>query len=145
MQNQISQQQIAVITLGIADIARSKRFYAEGFGWKPVWQNDEIAFYQMNGFVLGTWLKTALEGDMKQAASPGPGAYSLAHNVTDPLEVSKTLERLVESGGTLLRAADQPPHGGLRGYVADPDGHAWEIAWNPHWPISPEGYVTAKF
>jgi len=99
----------------------------------------------MNGFVLGTWLKTALAGDMKQAATVGPGAYSLAHNVTDPLEVSKTLERLADCGGTLLRAADQPPHGGLRGYVADPDGHAWEIAWNPHWPISPEGYVTAKF
>ena len=139
------QQQISVITLGVVDLARSKRFYAEGFGWKPVWQNDEIAFYQMNGFVLGTWLKTALAGDMKQAAPAGPGAYSLAHNVTDPLEVSKTLERLADCGGTLLRAADQPPHGGLRGYVADPDGHAWEIAWNPHWPISPEGYVTAKF
>jgi catechol 2,3-dioxygenase-like lactoylglutathione lyase family enzyme len=139
------QQQISVVTLGVTDLARSKRFYAEGFGWVPVFQTDDIVFYQMNGFVLGTWLKRELEADMKQTASPAPGAYSLAHNVTDPLEVSKVLDRLTQFGGKLLRAADEPPHGGLRGYVADPDGHAWEIAWNPHWPISPEGYVTAKF
>jgi uncharacterized protein len=139
------QQQMSVITLGIADLARSKRFYAEGFGWTPVFQNDDIVFYQMNGFVLGTWLKRELEADMKQTLSSAPGPYSLAHNVTESGEVSKILDRLVQFGGKLLRAADAPPHGGLRGYVADPDGHAWEIAWNPQWPISPEGYVTAKF
>jgi len=139
------QQQMSVITLGTSDLSRSKRFYAEGFGWKPVLDTDEIVFYQMNGFVLGTWLKSALEADMRQTAAAPPGAYSLAHNVTDPLQVSQVLSRLVDFGGALLRAADQPPHGGLRGYVADPDGHVWEIAWNPVWPISPEGYVTAKF
>jgi uncharacterized protein len=139
------QQQISVITLGVSDLARSKRFYAEGFGWTPVLDTNEIVFYQMNGFVLGTWLKSALEADMKQSAAPPPGAYSLAHNVTDPLQVPQVLDRLVAFGGKLLRAADQPPHGGLRGYVADPDGHSWEIAWNPAWPISAEGYVTAKF
>ena len=53
-----------------------------------------------------------------------------------------TLDHLVKFGGTVLRPADAPPHGGFRGYVADPDGHAWEIAYNPAWPISPEGYVT---
>ena len=50
-------------------------------------------------------------------------------------------EPLAQFGGRILRAADAPPHGGVRGYVADPDDHAWEIAWNPAWPISPEGYV----
>ncbi len=48
------QQQISVITLGIADIARSKRFYVEGFGWTPVFETPEIVFYQMNGLMLGT-------------------------------------------------------------------------------------------
>lgn len=139
------QHQVSVITLGITDIVRSKRFYTEGFGWKPVFENDEIVFYQMNGFVLGTWLKSALEADMKRPTSPAPGAYSLAHNVSDPLDVTKVLERLAAFGGTVLRPADQPPHGGLRGYVSDPDGHTWEIAWNPQWPISAQGYVTAKF
>jgi hypothetical protein len=55
----IVQQQIAVITLGIADLARSRLFYCEGFGWTPAFQNAEIVFYQMNGFVLGTWLTAA--------------------------------------------------------------------------------------
>ena len=50
-------------------------------------------------------------------------------------------DRLSTFGGRVLRVADAPPHGGLRGYIADPDDHAWEIAWNPAWPISPEGYV----
>src|SRR5690606_12035926 len=95
------QQQISVITLGVADLARSRRFYGEGFEWKPVFQNDDIVFYQMNGFVLGTWRVSALEEDMKQTASPAPGAYSLAHTVTDPRDVSKIIARLVASGGTL--------------------------------------------
>jgi catechol 2,3-dioxygenase-like lactoylglutathione lyase family enzyme len=136
------QQQISVITLGIADRMRSRRFYVEGFGWTPVLENPEIAFYQMNGFVLGTWLASALAADSCRAPASGPAAFSLAHNVTTREAVQPTLDRLVQFGGTLLRPADAPLHGGFRGYVADPDGHAWEIAWNPAWPISPEGYVT---
>ena len=138
------QQQLSVITLGISDLARSRRSYADGFGWKPVFENAEIVFYQMNGFVFGTWLKAALEGDMNQTTAAQPGAYALAHNVTRPEDVQPTLNRLAQHGGRVLRQAEAPPHGGLRGYVSDPDGHAWEIAWNPAWPISPEGYVTFK-
>ena len=136
------QQQISVITLAIADLARSKRFYAEGFGWRPVFENEEIAFYQMNGLVLGTWLKASLEDDMGGQKTVTPGAFALAHNVAAEAEVQPLLDRLAASGGTMLRPGDAPPHGGFRGYVADPDGHAWEIAHNPAWPISPEGYVT---
>jgi uncharacterized protein len=69
-------------------------------------------------------------------------AFALAHNVASKQEVQPLLDRLARSGGAPLRPGDAPPHGGFRGYVADPDGHAWEIAWNPAWPISPEGYVT---
>jgi catechol 2,3-dioxygenase-like lactoylglutathione lyase family enzyme len=136
------QQQISAIALGVRDLASARRFYAEGFGWKPVFENPEIIFYQMNGFVLGTWLKAALEADIKQATSTPPGAYTLAHNVAASADVQPTLDRLARYGGRILRNAEPPPYGGLRGYVADPDGHAWEIAWNPAWPISAEGYVT---
>jgi catechol 2,3-dioxygenase-like lactoylglutathione lyase family enzyme len=97
------QQRISLLTLGIADFARSKRFYGEGFGWVPVFETPGIVFYQMNGLMLG---------------------------------------RLAAAGGRMLRAADAPPHGGFRGYVADPDDHAWEIAWNPSWPIAADGRVT---
>ncbi|WP_114965162.1 VOC family protein [Alkalilacustris brevis] len=136
------QQQIAVITLGVVDLARSRRFYARGFGWAPVFENDEIAFYQMNGLVFGTWLADQLEADMGARAPARPGAFALAHNVPAREDVAPLMQRLAGVGGKVLRAADAPPHGGFRGYVADPDGHAWEIAWNPAWPIDENGHVT---
>ena len=136
------QQQISVVTLGIADLARSRRFYIDGFGWTPVFENDEIVFYQMNGLMLGTWQWSAMEADIQRSGSPGPGAFALAHNVARKSDVATVMARLEESGGRILRAADAPPHGGFRGYVADPDDHAWEIAWNPAWTIDDNGLVT---
>ena len=135
------QQQISVITLAVADLARSRRFYGEGFGWTPVFQNEEIAFYQMNGLMLGTWQGAGLTDDMGRKVA-GPGAVALAHNVPAQGDVAPLMDRLVSAGGTILRPADAPVHGGFRGYVADPDGHAWEIAWNPAWTIDAHGYVT---
>jgi catechol 2,3-dioxygenase-like lactoylglutathione lyase family enzyme len=136
------QQQISVITLSVSDLNRSKRFYVEGFGWTPVFENDEIVFYQMNGLMLGTWLDGGLEADMQRKDLFRPGAFSLAHNVSSQDEVQPVLDRLSASGGRILRQADAPPHGGFRGYVADPDDHAWEIAWNPAWSIDERGLVT---
>ena len=138
------QQQISVITLGVTDLARSRRFYAGGFGWTPVFENEEIAFFQMNGLVLGTWLQSAMEADMQRSGLSRPGAYALAHNVAARDDVQPLIERLAAAGGTILRNGDAPPHGGFRGYVADPDDHAWEIAWNPAWPIDAEGRVRFK-
>jgi len=66
---------------------------------------------------------------------------ALAHNVPTREEVAPLMQRLIAAGGVMVRAPDAPPHGGYRGYVADPDGHAWEIAWNPAWPIDAEGHV----
>lgn len=136
------QQQMSVVTLGIADVARSRRFYTEGFGWTPVFANGEVVFYQMNGLMLGTWLRAALDEDMQGGARSGASSYAIAHNVPARDDVAPAIERLVAAGGTLLRAADAPPHGGMRGYVADPDGHPWEIAWNPAWTIGENGWVT---
>jgi catechol 2,3-dioxygenase-like lactoylglutathione lyase family enzyme len=136
------QQQISVITLGVSDLARSRRFYVDGFGWRPVFENPEIVFYQMNGLMLGTWLETALAADMQRQNLGGRGAVALAHNVLTRDEVELTVDHLSRFGGQVLRAPDEPPHGGFRGYVADPDGHAWEIAWNPAWSIDPNGLVT---
>ncbi|MCQ0970052.1 VOC family protein [Paracoccus sp. TK19116] len=135
------QQQISVITLSIADLTRSLKFYGDGFGWTPVFQNDEIAFYQMNGLMLGIWQGRGLSDDMQRPPN-GTGGFALAHNVTDRSDVAPLMDRLVAAGGTILRAADAPMHGGFRGYVADPDGHAWEIAWNPAWTIDADGHVT---
>ena len=136
------QQQISVITLGINDLERSRRFYAEGFGWEAVFQNDEITFYQMNGLVLGTWLAAKLDEDMHRHNGDGQSSIALAHNVSDKREVQPLIDRLVAAGGTMLRKGEAPVHGGFRGYVADPDGHTWEIAWNPAWLVDESGFVT---
>jgi len=138
------QQQISLITLGVADLGRSKRFYGEGFGWKPVFETPGIIFYQMNGLVLGLWPTSDLEEDMQRPGLVRPGAFALAHNVSAKEDVQPVLDRLAAAGGRILRPADEPPHGGFRGYVADPDDHAWEIAWNPSWAIAEDGRITFR-
>ncbi len=136
------QQQMAAITLGIADLPRSRRFYVEGFGWIPIFENDEIIFYQMNGLVLGTFKKSGLEEDMKRTGLLSAGAFALSHNVPRQDDVEGVMGQLTIAGGHIIRPADAPPQGGFRGYVADPDDHAWEIAWNPAWKIDGQGLVT---
>lgn len=135
-------QQVAIITLGITNLKRSKQFYMEGFGWTPIYEDSETVMYQMNGFVLGTWLRTALEEDMSRPSLARGAAFSLAHNVASNTEVQNLLDRLAAAGGHILRNADSPPHGGLRGYVADPDDHAWEIICNPIWKADHRGWIT---
>jgi catechol 2,3-dioxygenase-like lactoylglutathione lyase family enzyme len=136
------QPYVSVITLGVRDLTASRTFYVDGFGWPPVFEADGIVFYQLNGLVLGTWLTPELERDMQRPSGRGPAAVALAHNVRGREEVEPLVERLTQAGGQLLRTPDAPPHGGYRGYVADPDGHAWEIAWNPAWPLDAQGNVT---
>lgn len=135
-------QQMSVLTLATADLPRSLAFYRDGFGWTPVFVNEDIAFYQMNGFVLATWVKAQLEEDSQRYDLRTRGAFAMGHNVASETEVERVVARLVAAGGRLLREADAPPHGGYRGYVADPDDHAWEIAFNPAWPIDEKGLVT---
>lgn len=137
-------QSMSLITLGVQDLVASRRFYEQGFGWTPAFETPDVVFYQLNGFVLALWPTPELENDMQRIELRSPGAFALAHNVRSKDEVQPLIDRLAQFGGRVLRNADEPPHGGFRGYVADPNDHAWEIAWNPSWPISPEGFVTFK-
>lgn len=123
-------QHLSVVTIGTEDMARSRRFYRDGFGWVPALKQDEITFYQLNGMLLGTFALAALEADMGLSGLARPAAVALAHNVGNRGEVEPLMERLVQAGGRIVREASEPPHGGYRGYVLDPDGHAWEIAFN---------------
>ncbi len=136
------QPSISLVTLGTADMARARRFYDTGFGWTPVFEMPDIAFYQMNGFVFGLYANHAFLEDSQRPAFNGPGAFALAQNVAAKDDVVTVMDQLVAAGGKVLRPADEPPHGGFRGYVTDPDDHAWEIAWNPAWPIGEDGRVT---
>lgn len=135
----MAEQRASLITLGSRDLHASRRFYCEGFCWTPAFQNEEIIFYQLNGWLLATFAERALEDDMQRSALCRPGSFAMAHNVRREDEVGPLIDALVAAGGTLLRSPDRPPIGGLRGYVADPDDHAWEIAYNPAFKIDADG------
>lgn len=134
-------QLISLVTLGVDDLARSRRFYVDGFGWKPVAEMPDIIFYQMNGLVFSTWLRKELDTDTRRSSPVKSAGFALAHNVESGGQVRPILEHLARYGGRILRPASPPPHGGMSGVVADPDEHAWEIAWNPAWPIDAQGRV----
>lgn len=137
-------QRVAVITLPVADLQRSKRFYCDGLGWTPAFENPEVIFFQMNGLVLSLFLKSTFEKDINAAAATGGYAFALAHNVERRDEVDAVIAQAHRAGARILKEPTPPEWGGYAGYFADPDGHAWEVAYNPAWPISEEGYTTFK-
>ena len=135
-------QQLGIITLGIKDLVHSKRFYIGGFGWEAIHEDKETAMYQMNGFVLSTWLQSELEQDLTKFDLHRGGAITLAHVVNSPDKVQECLDKLSNYGGNIIRRSDSPSHGGMRGYIADPDEHIWEIIYNPVWKVDHKGAVT---
>ncbi|MBI4184404.1 MAG: VOC family protein [Proteobacteria bacterium] len=131
---------ISLVTLGVADVARGRRFY-ERLGWRASKAStDEVAFFQLGGMALALWGRAALAADARLAdKGAGPGGVALAHNVRARAEVDAVLAEAEAAGGRLLRPAEDTPWGGYAGYFADPDGHPWEVAWNPHFPLAPDG------
>jgi uncharacterized protein len=136
------EQRLSVLTLGVADLARSRRFYVDGLGWQPFFETEEVVFFQLGGMVLAVWLAHRLLEDMQQpAAQPAPGGVALGHNVRAQNEVDALLAQAEAAGATILKPGSMVFWGGYTGYFADPDGHAWEVAWNPGWPLDAEGRV----
>ena len=127
---------ISFVTLGVADLARSRRFYVDGLGL-PVRQpeNDGVVFLDMGTMVLGLWGIEDLKADAGYvSASEGFRGVFLAHNVPSKEEVDAVIQQAVDAGGTLVKPGHDAPWGGYTGYFADPDGHLWEVAWNPYMP-----------
>lgn len=93
------QQRISVITLGVSSLGRTRAFHVRGSGRSPVFGNGEIVFYQMNGFMLGTWRNPQLDKDTQRASAPTPSAYCLAHNVPSRSDVGPIIARPVAAGG----------------------------------------------
>ncbi len=125
-----------MITLGVADIERATRFYEIGLGLPRMPFEGGAAFFMLNGSWLSLYPWDLLAED---AAVPGNGAgfrgITLAHVVSSKEEVVEVLNQAVCSGGSLVKPAQDVFWGGYSGYFADPDGHLWEVAWNPHfWP-----------
>ncbi len=137
---------LSVIGLQVADLARSLAFY-EALGWRPAGPPmDEVAFIQLNGIVLSLYVHQARDAGVEEANGDAPSArIALAYNTRSRDEVDEVLARMEAAGARITRPAHDSDWGGRTSYVADPDGHLWEIAWNPGFPIDAKGDVTAKF
>jgi uncharacterized protein len=142
MGHQSMEQRISLVTLGVKDLAASRRFYVEGLGWKPVWENQEIIFFQAGGMVFALFLRDKLAEDFQTDPKTfGMAAMALAHNVRAKSEVDPLIKRAANAGAKILKPARDAAWGGYSGYFADPDGFAWEVAWNPAWRIAPNGSI----
>jgi len=144
------EQRLSLITLGVADLARSRRFYEEGLGWtRSGGAEGEVAFYQLNGLILALWGREALAKDARlelAPAAPGRsfGGLALAYNTRSAAEVDAVLREAAAAGGALLKPGEKTDWGGYAGYFADPDGHAWEVAHNPFWTIREDGSISLQ-
>ena len=135
-------QRVTLITLGVADLARSKAFYA-ALGWQPTADQDEVVFYQINGMVLGLFGLGPLAKDQgRPDATLGTGAMTLAQNFNTEAEVDAAYALALEAGASALKAPEKVFWGGYSGYYADPDGHVWEVAHNPFWELNSDGSLT---
>jgi catechol 2,3-dioxygenase-like lactoylglutathione lyase family enzyme len=137
------EQRMSLVTLGVADLDRARRFYAEGLGWHPAFDNGEVVFFQTGGSVLALWPRAELAKDAQvPAAGSGFSGIALAHNVRSAAEVDAVLAEAAAAGATIVKPAEKAFWGGYTAYFADPDGHLWEIAWNPHWTMAADGSVS---
>ena len=137
-------QRVSVITLPVTDLTVSRQFYCAGLGWTPGFDDGDVVFFQCNGFVLALWSRDSFEKDI-QSRSTGHGhAFALGHNVESREEVDRIMALADSLQAPILKPAAATPWGGYSGCFADPDGHVWEIAHNPGWRISEEGYVTLR-
>ena len=135
-------QRVTLITLGVTDLASAQHFYRT-LGWKPALTQDAVTFYQMNGLVLGLFgLKDLAEDQGRPDATLGTGAMTLAQNFRTEEEVDAAYAAALEAGATGLKPPEKVFWGGYSGYWADPDGHVWEVAMNPFWPLSEDGSLT---
>ncbi len=135
-------QRVTLITLGVADLAAAKAFYAR-LGWAEHGAQDGVAFYQMNGLVLALFGAADLAADQGRArAVLGTGAITLAQNFATGAEVDAAYATALAAGATALKAPEKVFWGGYSGYWADPDGHVWEVAMNPFWPLNADGSLT---
>ncbi|MGB0922362.1 MAG: VOC family protein [Alphaproteobacteria bacterium] len=138
------EQRVSVITLAVNNIEEAVGFY-KAMGFKPTAFGDEhFKTFQMNGLILGLYpndhlVKDAGHTELKPAGTFG--GIALAYNVRAKEEVDAFLADAVAAGGTITRPAEEQFWGGYSGYFTDLDGHGWEVAWNPHWPIDADGNI----
>lgn len=141
------EQRISLVTLGVSDLARARTFY-ERLGWQGQ-EVEETVFFQAGGMALILWGRDKLAADMGIAdthasgsASDGFGGIALAHNVRSRAEVDEIMAQAADAGAEITRPAAETFYGGYAGGFADPDGHLWEIAYNPGFTLGMDGTLT---
>ncbi len=134
---------ISIITLGVTDLKRSLKFYRDGLGFPTHEYKDDagIVFFKLEGTWLALYPKDELVKDLGPDAEKAGlkfdqgqstfGGATLAHNVNTKEEVNATVKQAVDAGATLVKQPQDVFWGGYSGYFANPDGHLWEVAWNP--------------
>jgi predicted lactoylglutathione lyase len=135
------EQRLTLITLGVADLGRSRAFY-EALGWKTgAGPDDDVVFFQAGDLVVALWSRESLAEDSGVTDTGGWGGVTLAHNVRSPAEVDAVIAEAEAAGATIPRRGAETFWGGYSGIFVDPDGHPWEVAHNPHWELTEEGAV----
>ena len=136
------EQRVSIITLGVADLGRSREFY-ERLGWRRSMAKEEgIVFFQAGGMALALYPRSELAKDANIAADgQGFNGVALAYNARTREEVDSVLVEAKVAGARILKPAEQAFWGGYSGYFSDPDGFLWEVAWNPSFPIAADGSI----
>jgi hypothetical protein len=135
-------QRVSLITLGVEDVARARAFY-ERLGWQASSASmDGIAFFQVGSLGLALYPQKNVAEDLELSGAPRPGGMTLACNVESEALVDEFLNQAVAAGGRLMVAARKMPWGGHVGAFADPDGHPWEIAHVPMFPLAKDGALV---
>jgi uncharacterized protein len=135
-------QRLSLVTLGVSDLDRSRRFY-EGLGWSTgAAEDDDVVFFQAGCMVVALWDRDRLAEDSAVTDPGGWGGVTLAYNTRSTEEVDEVIEEARRAGGTIGREPAETFWGGYSGVFVDPDGHPWEVAHNPGWTIGDDGAVT---
>ncbi|WP_209427302.1 VOC family protein [Pararhodobacter sp. SW119] len=135
-------QRLTLITLGTADLDRALAFYA-ALGWHPSERAEGVAFFDLGGMKLALFGLADLAADQgRPGAALGTGAITLAQNFSDRAAVDAAFACALAAGATPLKAPEAVFWGGYSGYYADPDGHVWELAHNPFWPLDANGRLA---
>ena len=138
----LPRQRVSLVTLGVRDLDRARAFYA-AWGWEPVQSLPSVIFYRMDGMALGLFGREDLAADQgRPGAALGTGAITLAQNFADRDGVDVAWAQALSAGAAPLKAPEAVFWGGYSGYFADPDGHVWELAHNPFWPLDAAGRLT---
>ena len=126
---------ISFVTLGVEDLERATRFYAEGLGLAILSSPPGVTFFEMGATWLALFPRPSLAEDAGVALErSGFPRFALAHNVRSPDEADRLLDQAAAAGGRIVRPGRRTEWGGYAGYFADPDGFLWEVAWNPKFP-----------